>query len=140
MNSKGIYLNFTEKIKNKFDNGKGKVDIPLQTNNTFKAKATKEGIELDNLGNYPLLEWKVFDEIENLFKEKGPAVLKGDAMNYKLGESGLPIDSIEGRVAYKVYNKELGDSVFRRISPIVGILRWADICDNQNKYLVLTDQ
>ena len=80
-----------------------------------------------------------FDEIEELFKEKGPSVLKGDAMNYKLGESGLPIDSIEGRVAYKIYDKGLGNSVFRRISPIVGILGWADICEVESNYLILKE-
>ena len=88
------------------------------------------------MNNYFLLEWEVFDELEELFKEKGPFVLKGDAMNFKLGESGLPIDSIEGRVAYKIYDKGWGDRAFRRISPIVGILVWADICEIKEENLV----
>ena len=37
-------------------------------------------IEVDNLFNYPLLEWEVFNEIEKLFNAKGPRVLKEDAM------------------------------------------------------------
>ena len=134
-----VNLTFKERIKNAFENKGEKVKIPLQINKTFTAKVTKEGIEVDNLSNYPLLEWEVFDEIEKLFNEKGPSILKGDAMNYKLGESGLPIDSIEGRIAYAVYDKELGDSVFRRISPIVGILVWADICEVENDYLILKE-
>jgi len=132
-------LNFKKRIKNAFEREGEEVKIPLQINRTFTAKITEEGIKVDNLRNYHLLDWKVFDEIEELFKEKGPSVLKGDAMNYKLGESGLPIDSIEGRVAYKIYDKGLGDSVFRRISPIVGILVWADICEVNGEYLVLKE-
>jgi hypothetical protein len=42
----------------------------------------------------------------------------------KLGESNLPIDSIEGHIANVIYGKKLGDSVFRRITPISCILIW----------------
>ena len=132
-------LNFKKRIKNAFESEGEEVKIPLQINRTFTAKVTKEGIEVDNLSNYPLLEWEVFDEIEKLFNEKNSPILKGDAMNYKLWESGLPIDSIEGRVAYKVYDKGLEDSVFRRISPIVGILVWTGICEVNEEYLVLKE-
>jgi len=132
-------LNFKKRIKNAFERDGKEVKIPLQINRTFTAKVTEEGIKVDNLSNYPLLDWEIFDEIEKLFKEKGSPILKGDAMNYKLGESGLPIDSIEGRVAYKVYDKGLGDSIFRRISPIVGILVWAGICEVNGEYLVLKE-
>lgn len=66
-------------------------------------------------------------------------VLKEEVMNYKSGELGLSIDSIEGRLAYKIYDKELGDSVFRRINPIAGILICTDICENKKRYLTLVN-
>ncbi|WP_312470313.1 hypothetical protein [Neobacillus sp.] len=75
-----------------------------------------------------------------MLKEKNGWALKGDAMNYKLGESGLPIDSIEGRIAFKVYGKQLGKNVFRRITPIACILVWADLCVNQRGKLVLLNE
>ncbi len=124
------------KIIEKFKLEGDTVEIPLLKRGSFNAVLKKNGILVDNLGSYSLLEWKVFEEIENLFREKGPRVLKGDAMNYKLGECGLGIDSVEGRIAYKIYNKRLGDSVYRRISSISGILIWAGICENEGRYLI----
>lgn len=125
------------KIIEKFRLEGDTVEIPLLKRGSFNAVLNENGILVDNLGSYSLLEWKVFEEIENLFREKGPKVLKGDAMNYKLGECGLGIDSVEGRIAYKIYNKGLGDSVFRRISSISGILIWVGICENDGKFLVV---
>lgn len=61
-------------------------------------------------------------------------------MNYKLGETGLPIDSVEGRIAFKVYGKQLGQSVFRRITPIACILIWAGLCVNQSGKLILLNE
>jgi hypothetical protein len=58
-------------------------------------------------------------------------------MNNKLGESGLPIDSIEGLIAYKIYGKQLGQNVFRRITPIACTLVWAELCENQSGKLSL---
>ena len=43
-------------------------------------------------------------------------------MNHKLGESKLVLNAIEGRIAHKVFNKQIGESVFGRVSPILGIL------------------
>lgn len=130
---------FRECIIEKFKSVDGKAEIPLLKGGTFKAELKDDGIEVSNLGTSPLLIWEVFDELEKLFEQQGFRVIKGDAMNFKLGESRLGTDSIEGRVAARVYGKTLGDSVFRRISPIVGILRWAGICKNAGKYLELID-
>lgn len=58
-------------------------------------------------------------------------------MGFKLGEGNLTLDSIEGYVAKEVYNKKIGESVFRRITPIVNILIWADICENERGKLRL---
>jgi hypothetical protein len=58
-------------------------------------------------------------------------------MNFKLGEHGLPIDSIEGHIAFVVYRKRNGDSVFRRIAPIAAILAWAGICNVSPGELIL---
>jgi hypothetical protein len=60
-------------------------------------------------------------------------------MNYKLGDDGLPMDSIEGHIAHVVYGKNPGDIIFRRIIPIACILVWAGICENGVGKLILTN-
>lgn len=131
-------LSVKEIIINKFKVTNGTAIIPLmKSDGTFTATYNNEGIKVSNLGSQSLLPWNVFYETVNLLKQKGGKVSKGDAMNGKLGDSKLPIDSVEGYVAYKVYGKELGDTVFRRISPISGILKWAEICLNERGVLIL---
>ena len=58
-------------------------------------------------------------------------------MKCKLGEPGLPLDLVEGHVAHKVYHKNVGDSVFRRITPIACILIWAGICVSGRGELII---
>lgn len=129
---------FRKRIMNSFSVKFKWYELPLQNGGKFRARMMEPGIEVDNLGSSSLLEWRVFDEIELLYQEKGSPLLKGDPMSFRLGESGLPMDSIEGRLASKLYGKLIGDSVFRRISPITGILIWAGICKaGRGRYLEL---
>ncbi|MGG3562122.1 hypothetical protein ABES03_11020 [Neobacillus rhizosphaerae] len=131
-------INALEKIKGEFLENNNSVDIPLiRGQKTFKAILNEKGISVSNLATQSFLPWEVFEETIRLLKEQNGCALKGDAMNYKLGETGLPIDSIEGRIAFKVYGKQLGQNVFRRITPIACILVWAGICVNQSGKLVL---
>ena len=92
---------------------------------------------MTNLGAMPMIPWNVFAETVDFLKANGGKATKGNAMNYKLGEKGLPLDSIEGHIAHKLYNKKLGDSIFRRITPIAAILDWAGICENKRGFLLL---
>jgi hypothetical protein len=83
---------------------------------------------VDNLGNQPFLPWVVFQEIVSVLIHSGGRAMRGNVMNFKLGEAGLPLDSIEGHIARVVYGKQEGDSVFRRITPIACILIWSGVC------------
>ena len=98
---------------------------------TFSAKLADDGIYVDNLGDQPFLTWAVFTESLLLLEKMNGKVIKGNAMNFRLGELGLQVDSLEGHIAHKVYQKDLGDSVFRRITPVAGILVWAEICASE---------
>jgi hypothetical protein len=113
------------------------VKIPLLRGKPFKAKLSEKGISVSNLGSTPFLPWDVFTETVDFLNTKGGKAAKGNAMNYKLGEKGLPLDSIEGHIAHKLYGKKIGDSVFRRITPIAAILDWANICENGWGFLLL---
>jgi len=125
-----------KKIKENFK-GERYAKIPLLKGKIFKAELVEKGIYVNNLGTVPMLPWTIFTETVNLLKKKGGRAIKGNAMNYKLGEKGLPIDSVEGYIAHKVYKKKYWESVFRRITPISAILDWAGVCKNEKGYLVL---
>lgn len=73
----------------------------------------------------PFLRWSVFIEAVSVLKSNGGRAKRGDAMKSKLGEEGLPVNSVEGHVAHMVSGYHEGDNVFRRITPIACILIWA---------------
>lgn len=123
-------------IIKKFNETNGMAVISLmKSDGTFMATYNNEGIQVSNLGSQSLLSWEVFYETIELLNQNGGKASKGNAMSGKLGDRKLPIDSVEGYIAYKVYGKVLGNTVFRRISAISGILNWAEICANERGYL-----
>lgn len=134
-------INAIEKIKEKFLKNDRSAEIPLfRGQRTFQAILSEKGISVSNLASHSFLPWEVFEEAITLLKEKNGCALKGNAMNYKLGETGLPIDSIEGRIAFKVYGKQIGQGVFRRITPIACTLVWSGLCVNLRGKLVLLNE
>ena len=117
-----------ERIRQRFAEHGNAAQIPLQRGRHFSAKMVPEGIRVDNLGNQPLLPWEVFQEATCLLLRNGGYASRGNAMNDRLGGRGLPVNSVEGHIAFTVYGKCVGDSVFRRVVPIAAILVWAGIC------------
>ena len=126
-----------EQIRNKFQNINDPLSIPLLKGGSFSARIVDQGIEVDNLGNQPFLPWSAFQEAICVLIRNGGRAPRGDAMNAVLGDPNLPIDSIEGHIAHVVYGKQVGDSVFRRVTPIACILIWAGLCKPEPKELVL---
>lgn len=104
------------------------VIVPLLRQGTFTARMTSDGVEVSNLADQPLLPWRVFEEAVLLLDRLGGEAAKGDAMSARLGAPKLPLNSIEGHVAHTVFQRPIGASVFRRITPIACILVWSDIC------------
>jgi len=105
-----------------------RVDIPLMTAKTFKAVPVVGGIEVDNLGKNSFLSWLVFEEVLLLLKRERGVAFRGNAMGFRLGEPGLPLNSVEGHIAATIFGKVPGDTVFRRISPVAAIMVWAGLC------------
>ncbi|GGF36275.1 hypothetical protein GCM10010954_39080 [Halobacillus andaensis] len=127
-----------ETLKKKIKESPEPIEVPLLKNGQyFYVRAAAGGVEVSNLHHSPFLPWSVFEETIHLLWANNRPVKKGDAMNNRLGEIELPIDSVEGNIAVKVYNKKEGESVFRRISPVVGILIWSDICRSGKGQLYL---
>ena len=130
-------IDVVPKIKQKFSEQGGQANIPLQKGGNFHSKMVEGGIEVDNLGNQPYLPWCVFQEAVCVLIRNQGSAKRGDAMNSRLGDEELPLDSVEGHIALVVYGKQVGDSVFRRITPVACILEWAGICRSEPGKLIL---
>lgn len=115
-------------IRKKFIEEGSPAEIPMMNGQTFTAYMVDAGVNTSNLGAQPLLIWASFEEAVLLIANCGGSAQRGNAINFRLGEVGLPFNSIEGHVAHVVYHKQVGESVFRRITPIAAILIWAGIC------------
>jgi len=116
-------------IRSKFSVTGSPAKVPyIRGSGSFSAELTANGIMVDNLGNQPFLPWAVFQEAICVLIRNGGRAEIDNAMNYKLGELGLLIDSTEGHIACVVYGKRERDSAFRRITPIACILIWVGIC------------
>ena len=126
-----------EHIKNKFAMINGPVSIPNLKGGTFTAIIVEQGVAVDNLGNQPFIHWSAFQEAICVLLRSGGRAPRGDAMNSRLGDPNLQLDSIEGHIAHVVYGKQVGESVFRRITPISCILIWAGLCKAEPHELVL---
>jgi len=125
-------------IKRRFSKKGNPAQIPLiKSSRTFEAILEENGIIVSNLGNEPFLPWNVFVETVSFLRRNGGQAVRGNAMNGRLGDRKLPIDSVEGHIAQVVYGKHKGDTVFRRITPIACILIWAGICRHVPGELVL---
>jgi hypothetical protein len=125
------------KIKLKFEDIEKIVLIPLSFGGFFSARMTREGIMVDNLGFYPFLPWNVFMETVNLLVKNNGRAEKGDVTRSRLGDEGLSLETVEGYIASVVYGRKIGETVFRRISPISAILVWAGVCDVTTDELIL---
>ena len=131
-------LEVIDVIRNKFSLTGNPTQVHyLKGSGMFSAELTDKGIRFDNLGTQPFLLWAVFQEAICALVRNGGRAERGNAMNYKLGEPVLSLDSIEGHIAHVVYGKSEGDSVFRRITPIACILIWAGVCKAKPVELVL---
>lgn len=99
----------------------------------------KDGIRVDNLASEPFLPWAVFNAAVWSLSLNGGFATKGNAMKAKLGDHELPFESVEDHIAHVVYGKERGESGFRRITTVAGILIWARLCENEPNGLRFTD-
>ena len=118
------------------------LEISTLNNNTFNLTTVYVdklliGVNVTNLGNNSYLPLEVFSAtLSLLYESPDNTAAKGNAY-VRLGNPGLPINSIEGFVAHTVYGKQLGESVFCRIVPISSILHAAKVCTNNRGFLTL---
>ena len=100
-------------IRSKFAETGSPAKVPyIRGTGSFTAELTDTGIRVDNPGNQPFLPWAVFKEAIIVLIRNGGIAERGNVMNYKLGESGLSMDSIDSHIAHVVSGKSKGDSAF----------------------------
>jgi len=83
------------------------------------------------------LTWEAFDAVVELLRNNHGKATKGNARMGKLGSDKLPVDSVEGYIAYKVHGVPIGGSAFGPGFVIAAVLEWAGICSNERGYLLL---
>jgi len=130
-----------ERISSLFGIPPTPVQIPKQ-GGYFTAKLCRDGrgVEVDNLRQQPFLKWEAFYEAVHAIIKNDGETIRGNAMKPRLGDAELPLHSIEGWVAHAVYKKRIGQSVFRRIVPLVRILEAAGIAENDEGVVRLTGE
>lgn len=108
------------------------------------------GVTVSNLGASKELPIEVFIvtlSLLNLSNDKTAVcgkVMKRDpatkeTIAFNLGDPELPMNSVEGHIASVIFGKKIGDTVFRRITPVARILEWAGVCEYGNGTLKLKE-
>ncbi|MGZ5501275.1 MAG: hypothetical protein ACXWEW_09020 [Nitrososphaeraceae archaeon] len=131
------------KIKNFFLTKENKYSYINQKGNEVTCKCLDDGVEVSCLvdsAHRNFLPWSVFWHAVHIMLINGGKAVRGNATNQgtKLGSIDLPFSSVEGHIAHVVYGKQVGDSVFRRISPVAHILIAAQVCIDQRGDLQLS--
>ena len=101
-------MNVEKIVREKFRETGSPAKIPLLHNGTFTATLVTGGVNVSNLGTQPFLPWTVFQEALSLIVNNGGKAERGDAMQSRLGDPKLPINSIEGHIAHTIYQKSVG--------------------------------
>ncbi len=140
MTNETIIQDLLNRIRGHFAAHGNSLELDKNKGQQVRYDMKKEGVEVTNLSesmHRNFLPWGVFYYSLELLLEQGGSASKGDAMNAKFGDAKLSVNSIEGRVAARIYGVQEGESVFRRITPISDILIEAGICTNNNGVLTL---
>lgn len=126
-------------IKEKLNESGGVATLTLPKGKTFQIYYEEfgSGICATNLPASRSLPWSAFWHAIDLLEHSGGKAPKGNAMQGKLGSAALPLDSVEGYVAYHSFHIKKGESCPRMISSLASILEWAELCRNGYGYLEL---
>ncbi len=84
------------------------------------------------------LIWEAFEAAVEVVVKNGGKATKGKARSgAKLGSDDLPLDSVEGYIAFKVHGVKEGETAFGPGFVICAVLDWAEICKNERGYLTI---
>jgi hypothetical protein len=128
------------KIKEKLNKSDGRASIPLYNGDLCEIgfDSNSNGLVSPKIPVPNQLTWEVFEAaVEVVIQNKGK-VIKGKARSgAKLGSDDLPLDSLEGYIAYKVHGVEIGKAAFGPGFVVAAILDWAEICNNERGFVTI---
>lgn len=129
-----------KKIKEKLNSNRGRSRISLFNGDPCDIcyRWDGNGILSPKIPREDQLIWEVFDAAFEVVVKNGGQAIKGKAqIGSKLGSAGLPLNSVEGYIANKVFNIQIGETAFGAGFVIYAVLDWAGICKNENGYIKL---
>lgn len=129
-----------KKIKEKLNDNNGIAIIPLFRGDSCKIGYTPDGKGLvaSKIPVANQLTWEVFDAAVEVVINNGGKAVKGKARSgARLGSDDLPLDSVEGYIAYKVHGAQIGETAFGPGFVVAAVLDWAGICNNERGYLTI---
>lgn len=135
LTSMAVYPNdaaIVRAIKEKLNRNNGLARVPLSRGTHFQIcyEEYGTGLHATNIPANKVLTWQAFEDAVALLEKKGGRAEKGNAMKGKLGDRYLPLDSIEGYVAFHSYHIKKGETTLRLISALSAILAWSGLCRN----------
>lgn len=129
-----------KKIKEKLNAAGGSASVPLYSGDLCKIgfDPNGKGLVSPKIPVSNQLIWEVFDAAVEVVIQNGGKAMKGKARSgAKLGSDGLPLDSVEGYIAWKVHGAQIGETAFGPGFVIAAVLDWAEICRNERGYLTI---
>lgn len=129
-----------KKIKEKLNATGGQASIPLYGGDLCEIGYASNGKGLISPKIPPAnqLIWEAIEAAVEVVTQNGGKAIKGKARSgAKLGSEELPINSVEGYIAYKVHGVEIGETAFGPGFVIAAILDWAEVCHNERGYLTI---
>ena len=141
-----LYKKFLRFLESADENGELLIERLVKKYGPFKIRRIivngVDTIEVDNkvLPQDPRLPLIIFKSvIEFLYNSKDHKRKRGTAIRrgIRLCDEGLTLDTVEGFVAHKFYEKKCGDTVYKRISAIANILITSGVCRHEPGHLVL---
>lgn len=121
-------------IKEKLNSNGGQAEIPLiQAGKKIVIgfDSDESGLICDKIPVPKQLIWDVFIAAYDMLVMNEGELYKGYARTGKLGSEHLPLDSLEGYIAYAVHGVEEGGSAFSPGFAIAAILDWIGILKNE---------
>ncbi len=127
-------------IKEKLNESGGKAVISLFNGDSCEIGFSPNGTGLLSPKIPPAnqLRWEAFDAAVEVVVQNGGKAAKGKARTgARLGSDDLPLDSVEGFIASKVHDVQMGETAFGPSFVIAAVLDWAGICHNERGYLTI---
>ena len=127
-------------IKEKLNKSDGRASIPLYNGDLCEIgfDSNGKGLVSPKIPVPNQLTWEVFEAAVEVVVQNGGKVIKGKARSgAKLGSDDLPLDSLEGYIAYKVHGVEIGKAAFGPGFVVAAILDWAEILNNERGFVTI---